>query len=46
MKEKFVVKKKKFEGLSKPPDDLAQNVSKQILFGRIIPPFFLRTFRI
>ena len=25
---------------SNPPDELAQNVSKQIPLGRIIPPFF------
>ena len=31
---------------SSPPDELAQNVSKKIPFGRIIPPFFLRKFRI
>ena len=31
---------------SNPPDELAQNVSKKILFGRIVPPFVLRKFRI
>ena len=31
---------------SNPPDALAQNVSKKIPFGRTIPPFFLRKFRI
>ena len=31
---------------SNPPDELAQNVSKKIPFGRIIPPFFLQKFRI
>ena len=30
---------------SNPPDELAQNVSKKIAVGRIIPPFFLRMFR-
>ena len=31
---------------SNPPDELAQNVSKKIPLGRIIPPFFLRKCRI
>ena len=31
---------------SNPPDELAQNVSNKIPFGRIIRPFFLRKFRI
>ena len=31
---------------SNPPDELAKNVSKKIPFGRIVPPFFLRKFRI
>ena len=31
--------KKKVSGPSNPPDELAQNVSKKIPFGRIIPPF-------
>ena len=28
---------------SNPPDELAQNVSKKIPFGRIIPPFFFES---
>ena len=43
------VKNKFFQtvsGPSNPPDELAQNVSKKIPFGRIIPPFFLRKFRV
>ena len=32
--------KKNVSGPSNPPDELAQNVSKKIPFGRIIPPFF------
>ena len=31
---------------SNPPDELAQNVSKKIPFGRIFPRFFLRKFKI
>ena len=31
---------------SNPPDKLAQHVSNKIPLGRIIPPFFLRKFRI
>ena len=28
---------------SNPPDELAQNVSKKITVGRIIPPFFFES---
>ena len=31
---------------SNPSDESAQNISKKIPFGRIIPPFFLQKFRI
>ena len=37
---------KNVSGPSNPPDELAQNVSKKIPVGRIIPPFFLQKFRI
>ena len=37
---------KNVSGPSNPPDELAQHVSKKILFGRIIPPFFLQKCRI
>ena len=41
MKEKTIFSKKKnVSRPSNPPDELAQNVSKKIPFGRIIPPFF------
>ena len=38
MKEKSF--SKMFEGSSNPPDELAQNVSEKIPFGRIIPLLF------
>ena len=38
--------KKNVSRPSNAPDELAQNVSKKIPFGRIIPPFFLRKCRI
>ena len=39
--------KKKVSRPSNPPGELAQNVSKKKkTVGRIIPPFFLRKFRI
>ena len=28
---------------SNPPDELAQNVSKKITVGRIVPPFFCKS---
>ena len=34
---------KNVPGSSNPPDELPQNVSKQITFGRIIPPFFFES---
>ena len=46
MKEKIFFQKN-VPGHSTSPDELAQNVSKKkIPVGRIIPPFFLRKFRI
>ena len=39
-KDDFFEKKKNVSGPSNPPDELAQNVSKKITVGRIIPPFF------
>ena len=42
----FFKKKKNVSRPSNPPDELAQNVSKKIPVGRIIPPFFLQKFRI
>ena len=41
-KEDFVLVKNVSEP-SNPPDELAQNVSKKIRFGRIIPPFFFES---
>ena len=42
----FFKKRKKVSRPSNPPDELAQNVSNKIHLGRIIPPCFLRMFRI
>ena len=46
MKEKVFFFCKNVSRPSNPPDELAQNVSKKIPSGRIIPPFFLRKCRI
>ena len=45
-KEVFFFFVKNISEPSNPPDELAQNVSKKIPLGRIIPPFFLRKFTI
>ena len=43
MKEKIIFFKKNVSRPSNPPDELAQNVSKKIPVGRIIPPFFFES---
>ena len=43
MKEKLIFCLKNVSGPSNPPDELAKNVSKKILFGRITPPFFFES---
>ena len=43
MKEKRIFFVKNVSEPSNPPDELAQNVSKKIPFGRIVPPFFLES---